>query len=366
MAIRTIPCGGTQEVRMVFFDSVAAVFEDTRGREKAVFAFPLAANKYHRFHCGLLTASGNELRLRNLSADLYASLSAKDGLGNVQVHVQIDGRDVIHDLQDVSKMTITNNRIVVFTQGAENVPEPVKPQPQPTPVLPPQPAPQKQPSKPAEANTSVLNARIAALQEKNDLLTRQKNAMEYAINRALGEQVAKEGENQQLLSRELQEKIAAFNAIRGEEMRLGGELDRIGEQIREAEIRRDAVRQKHQALQADLKAMRSQEEAATLDCGEASRELEELKLRLGMDRNVIELSESRWLKNDSVRDTLRELEQKISAVENRISLIINARERYNSTVQSAVMRKNDGTISMDDENRAVPRQTEQDDGAALT
>lgn len=98
-------------------------------------------------------------------------------------------------------------------------------------------------------------------------------------------------------------------------------------------------------LREELTQLRSQAEIFDLDCEKATEEVEAQRTRLQMDGDIVTLTESRWLKNNSVSDTLEEIEKKLSAAEDRIGRILKLRETFGSIVQSTVLGGGDGTIS---------------------
>ena len=364
MAIKSISYDLNHAMKIAFADYPDVLFEDTKSHQQCMFPFPLANPKYSSTNFCRFSAIDNELSFQRCLPQLYATLTARDGLGTITLKVSNEGQGATHTFSNVEKLIIRGSKINVYINGDASNPGTVsnsfdrlwKPAPA---------APVSTFVSPAmeAANEKIraLENTIEQLRKDNDRLQAEKNAMEYAINQAVTDQLPIESDNLRQLSQKLQDSMNEFTKIRTEELKLADEINHTIDQIQQAQQRRDEALEKKRTLQEQLANAHIQEESAELDCAQTARELEALKIRLAMNGNVIELSESRWLKNNSVRDTMKELEHKITAVENRICLIINARELYNQNVQGAVMRENDGTVSMDAENTSAAQEPDTSD-----
>lgn len=347
------PCDLGEPVDIIFYGSAKITgYADSAPQEKAELVFPLGTRKSYRFQSGLLSARDNILRLRSRQQNRATVLLAQAGMGTVGILVHVNGRPGEHRMDNVLQIDIFADRVVVFYE-AQTPPDPTLVTPAPTGEMA---ALKKQNEKLKEQvkqATEIMNGLKNSTREllnENNQLKHQNAALQSAVSQGVDDLIDAVRNGQAAVGPELRARMEELDELRSRQAQQEGQANDIEQKIREQKRRNAATEAELAELNGQLASLRSQEEVERLDCSRAKETLEALRIRLQMDGDIVTLSESRWLKNNSVTDTLEEMEQKLSALEDRIGLILNARELYNTAVQSAVLLSGDGTISADDEN----------------
>lgn len=349
-------CDPGEPVDIVFYDSPKVTgYTDSAPQEKAELAFPLAAPKFYRLQSGLLSARNNTLILRARRETCITVLTAQGGMGTVGVLVRTNGQTQEHKLGNVRQIDVHARKVMVIyeTQATSTPTPPTPPTPNPSgevAALRKQNAKLKEQVKQATEIMNGLKTSTRELLEENKQLKSQNSTLQTAVSQGVDDLIASVRSGQATVGPDLRAKLDELESLRSLQTQHESQAADTERQIREQEARNAGAEAELQSLNEQLAGLRSQEEVVNLDCDRAKEELEVLRVRLQMDGDIVTLTESRWLKNNSVTDTLEEVEQKLSALEDRIGFILNARELYGTAVQSAVLLSGDGTISADDEN----------------
>ena len=357
-----IPCPDSQPVEITFHD--CGKVTAAAGQEQAEFSFPLAGRKSYRIQSALLSGQNNTLTLNRRNPAVSTVLTAGSGLGTVSVQAGADSRK--QKYQTVRKIEVFAQKVIV-TYHEENAPQVERPVDSPV----------RTPggNSPSVSALEQENARLKGLvnqgtelvrklSAENAALKSEKDGLMQAVEQGI-DNVIDQMRNGQLSSTpQLQSKIDQLTLLRTEAANRESQAEALEKQIQDQISANANAAARLQSLQDQLAGLQAQEETTNLDCDQAARELEALRTRLQLNGDIVALTEDRWLKNNSVSDTLKETGKKLDAVEKRIGLILNARELYNSAVQSAVLLTGDGTLSAADESgnstQPAPENTEED------
>lgn len=142
------------------------------------------------------------------------------------------------------------------------------------------------------------------------------------------------------LDRDLQSKATAITGARQR-------VNTLTSQNEKAKGRLETIRQELSRLEGERAQYEQSEEAANLDCEQARREIEELRVHYSLNNQTADLMENDpFLVGNSVRRTLQNVQSELESVDRRIAAIATYRESYASGVQQSILT-GDGTLPLD-------------------
>ena len=344
----------------VFIRFDQPVRADVNGKE--TLSFPLAERLLHRLDSAIISGDGNTLTLRNRSSTVPTTVTVSSGTAKATITMTHNNSTQTLPLTGLQKIFIMDTELtVIYEDGSSN-------------------GDSHNGGGAAGGNTAALkeeNERLKKkLQEASGIMNGLKNAVNElkAENTRLlrdnqGLQQAVEAGVDRILEANRSGQLTISQDLRNKLDSLDRELENSNQQLtqlqtQESEANQKVIeaqrllneaRERLKGLREQISSLSAQKEVTDLDCEAAAEELEALRTRLQMDGDIVALTESRWLKNNSVAETMKEMKKKMDAVEKRIGFILRARETYGSFVQSAVLRDGDGTITAQEESGVDPR-----------
>jgi len=363
MSIQTIQstCDAGKEVTLVFLQPAQVAITATPADmpTQSDFSFPTLQNRVLRFASGLLSVKGTSITVRNRHARVSTDITVKVPGSDLELHTWADGRETVQRLSAVQRVRITDTAVTVKAMAEEQA-APVTPQPDTTGAenkklkakLEEQSrlmAELQQATRTLVAENKELTAKNRELTQKNGELTEQNRMLSAAAARALAQELTDRQADMAAVQQRMEEVRQQLAEL---EQQLAEEQRKLAEKAQQVQSQKQTLADTQQQLaqlEEEVAALAGQQEITELDLEEANKKLADIKNRLQLDGNVVALTESRWLKNNSVTQTLEEMAKKIRAVEDRIGFIINARERFNQSVQAAVLVDGDGSISAAEE-----------------
>lgn len=349
-------CDSKKSVFIRFDQPVKA---DMNGKE--TLAFPLAERLLHRLESAIISGDGNTLTLRNRSSTVPTTVTVCSGTAEATITMTLNDSIQTLPLTGLQKIFIMDTELtVIYEDGSSNG---------------------------DSHNGGAAVGNTAALKEENERLKKKlqeasgiMNGLKNAVNELKAENTRLLRDNQglqqaveagvdRILEANRSGQLTISQDLRNKLDSLDLELENSNQQLTQLQAQeRDAnqkvieaqrllneARERLKGLREQISSLSAQKEVTDLDCEAAAEELEALRTRLQMDGDIVALTESRWLKNNSVTETMKEMKKKIDAVEKRIGFILKARETYGSIVQSAVLRDGDGTITAQEESGVDPR-----------
>jgi len=358
-------CDPAQPVEILFEHPAVVVVNGWNVQQ-----LPLEEPVYYRLDSCILSGKGDTLTLRNRNAKTGpTTIEVRNAATKVTVRMTVDGVDRAVPIDYMKKVVVTDSHVTVndswdsWLRGPEPVPKAGKSQKErrvgagatggDNGALKQENEQLKKQLAEAETLKGDLQKSVNQLQKsekdlraENAKLTQDYAGLQGAVEAGLDRILEDSRSGQLRLSEELRNKLETFDSEIGDAETQIRELE---EQVTRKQQEADAAQAHLKELQDQLSAMNAQKEVVDLDCEAVSKELESLRIRLQMNGDVVALTESRWLKNNSVADTMEEMEKKMDAVEDRIGFILKAREQYGFAVQAAVLRDGDGAVSTLDE-----------------
>ena len=199
-----------------------------------------------------------------------------------------------------------------------------------------------------DANASIITQLQSTLAEERQRTSALRGVAASNLDTAL----ANARVTRDALSQDLRDRLASIDGVQHE-------IEDLTTQIGDARTRITELEQQRAELAAERERLEPIEEAHSLDCEQASAELEELRLRFGANNGTAELlQKDEFLSGNSVRKTLAKVTKELESIERRIGLIITYRESFLGEVQQSMVN-GDGTLPL---NRDLERGYDGDSG----
>lgn len=330
------PCDRSCVVEITFCSNVQITVNG-----KTAVTIPSPERRTLRIDSGLFSVQNNTVSLRHRNAQVPTKITAAPEIGTVKLRYTLYNQTMETTVNEVQTLSVSQGKMELSVPSTDP-PRPTEPH-RPTPP---------QPSDELVKLNKLLaekELRVKLLQKQVSELKTENKSLVSTTQNGLDQLLQNYQNGVQTASGSLNAKLGQLDQVRQQQAA-------ITKQIEDCQLEIDSltpgVQASEQVLaqrQQELAALKSQQEVTDLDCENATREIEALRNRLQMDGDLVALTESRWLKNNSVTDTLEEMGKKIEAMEDRISFILNAREAYGRAVQAAILRDGDGTVSLRDE-----------------
>lgn len=350
-------CDSKKSVFIRFDQPVKA---DINGKE--TLAFPLAERLLHRLESAIISGDGNTLTLRNRSSTVPTTVTVCSGTAEATITLTLNNNIQSLTLIGLQKIFIMDTELTaIYEDGNSNDDS-------------------HNGGGAAGGDTTSQKSENERLRKKLQEASGIMNGLKNAVNELKAEntrllrdnqglQQAVEGGVDRILEANRNGQLTISQDLRNKLDSLDRELEKSNQQLTQLQMQEsdanqkvieaqrllDEARKRLQGLCDQISSLNAQKEITDLDCNAAEEELEALRTRLQMDGDIVVLTESRWLKNNSVAETMKEMKRKMDAVEKRIGFILKARETYGSFVQSAVLRDGDGTITAQEESGVDPR-----------
>lgn len=334
---KTLKCDADQIVEIMFASKPKLTVDDKE------ITLTEGTTRYLRFSGAVMLLQGINLSLRNRISSHPTRLEMSPV--NVAVRYYENGSQKTQNVSKVNQIAVGSDKIVIRYEAADvtggNGGTSTGTGTGTTPRRPVEPSDHPQQAKVLEETIKQLNEErrkaIAAQAEAN----RWRDLAEQNVDQMLARYRAGQSTGSDALNKKLTE-LARLQDQGGV---LDGQMAQAQQDIDNQIMENQRKEEELARLREELTQLRSQAEIFDLDCEKATEEVEAQRTRLQMDGDIVTLTESRWLKNNSVSDTLEEIEKKLSAAEDRIGRILKLRETFGSIVQSTVLGGGDGTIS---------------------
>lgn len=269
---------------------------------------------------------------------------------------------------DISgEISITNDTIVSASGTKEAAKETREEEPVKKESFKKEPSKEEPSKKETRKESGTDSGELEALRHELELEKLRSKQLQHVLEARMDDFVKLAREASEKLSEEEEEKLRLCEEMIGEKAKQTAKLEDLDEKrkrmedelvSREKEIvakedeladLEESIQEKKKNLEdifKKIEELKAQGEVTELDCDKAKDELEEIKTRINLDQETIDLLESSnyRLKRGTVSKTMAEIEKEIEKVEKRIGLFLKIREKFNKTVEEAIFAR-DGVIS---------------------
>lgn len=347
MQTKTISCAGKQAVTVTLKQLAAVTISSEPASAEKQVTIPSPAPSYLRLISGPVSVSGDTVTLRSRTTAATVLRFAPPCTVELRYAGASDANGIHTELPDITCLRVTDCSITYEAGTAQPKPDKKIPSYQNPPV----PPSQQATADTLTAENTQLKLQLAASRKEADALRSQNQGLQEAAKARLEDYAAVVSRSAQLPA-PLQERAKAILAEKAkkEAEKAGFEQDLAAQEQINA-----ALEQENAQLKQQLENAQGQEEFLRLvqaedrqELDSMTRQLQALAQRLQLDEDVTALTQSRFLKGESISKNLEKAAHTLTATEELIGLVLRARELYEKSVQSAIYG-GDGLISTDQE-----------------